>query len=266
MEIFVITATNPNDRDLILGLIDGHTKLTYTGATARGNNLNFGRRGLLHLGQLTKNGKRIPFKAKRGNTGMRDNPEYMKAWAATVSTMEQQGRRQILKEFWPLASNRLSGSNRTQQPRQETQGYTKLLGDGTRSARRGIVESQNTVEEREETRKKTGCHREEARIAKRTGRLTNYPTEQTNKKSMQPGDRRSWKGPGSIKQNNGNTRAAHIDTGRGDWKLRKNRQQQHTEARIDLEAQVNKISMYITSNLSNIPKDQLAELQALIAQ
>jgi hypothetical protein len=105
MEIFVITVTNPNDRDLILGLIDGHAKLTYTGATAGGNNLNFGRRGrlpLLQLGQLTKNGKRIPFKAKRGNTGMRDNPEYMKAWAATACTMGQQGRRQILKGFWPL--------------------------------------------------------------------------------------------------------------------------------------------------------------------
>jgi hypothetical protein len=40
----------------------------------------------------------------------------------------------------------------------------------------------------------------------------------------------------------------------------------NTDARKDLEAQVNKISEYITSNLVNIPKGQLAELKALIAQ
>jgi hypothetical protein len=48
-----------------------------------------------------KKGKRIPFKAGRGDTGIRDNPEYMKAWAATAIVMEQQGRRQILEGFWP---------------------------------------------------------------------------------------------------------------------------------------------------------------------
>jgi hypothetical protein len=30
MEIFIITATNPRDRDLILGLVYGIRKLTYT--------------------------------------------------------------------------------------------------------------------------------------------------------------------------------------------------------------------------------------------
>jgi hypothetical protein len=34
MEIFITTVSSPNDRDLILGLVFGTTKLTYTEATA----------------------------------------------------------------------------------------------------------------------------------------------------------------------------------------------------------------------------------------
>jgi hypothetical protein len=48
-----------------------------------------------------KKGTRILFKAGRGGTDKRDNPEYMKTWAATAIVMEQQGRHHILKGFWP---------------------------------------------------------------------------------------------------------------------------------------------------------------------
>ena len=62
MEIYIITATNPRDRDLILGYISGTIRLRYTEETARGPNLKFGRQGFLHVGQLDKGGTRVSFR------------------------------------------------------------------------------------------------------------------------------------------------------------------------------------------------------------
>jgi hypothetical protein len=99
MEIFIISVSSPKDRDLILGLIAGMhiIKLTYTEAMARGPNMKFGRKGMLQVGQLTKEDARISFRTKGEASGMNDNPDYMKAWAEAANEMKKQLARFIPK-------------------------------------------------------------------------------------------------------------------------------------------------------------------------
>jgi hypothetical protein len=62
IEIYITTVSNPRDRDLILGLTSGTPRLTYTEETARGPSLRYGRKGMLHVGQLNKGGTRVSFR------------------------------------------------------------------------------------------------------------------------------------------------------------------------------------------------------------
>ena len=101
MEIYIITVATPRDRDLILGHIRGKVKLKYSEDTARGSSLKFGRQGLLHVGQLNHEGKRISFKIKGNNTGLNSNPTYMKVWAEAANEMKRQGNGTALDKFWP---------------------------------------------------------------------------------------------------------------------------------------------------------------------
>jgi hypothetical protein len=68
---------------------------------ARGTNTRFGRKGLVHIGQLTKNGKRTTFKTKGDDLGIRENPEYMKVWSEAATVMKQRRLDTTLEGFWP---------------------------------------------------------------------------------------------------------------------------------------------------------------------
>jgi hypothetical protein len=81
MKIFIVTVSSPKDRDPILGHVTGTIRLTFSEETARGNNMRFGRKGMLQVGQLTKEGNRLSFRTNGNSTGMNTNPKYMKAWA-----------------------------------------------------------------------------------------------------------------------------------------------------------------------------------------
>ena len=108
MEIYIITVTTSRDRDLILGHIRGTVRLKYTEATARVSSLKFGRQGLLHVGQLDHEGKRISFRTKGNNTGLNTNPNYMKVWAEAANELKEQGKSAILDGFWPQIDSQVA--------------------------------------------------------------------------------------------------------------------------------------------------------------
>jgi hypothetical protein len=101
MEIYIITVTTPNDRDLIPGHIRNVPRLKYSVDTARGTTLRFGRQALLHVGQLNHESGRISFKPKGSESGMNTNPTYMKAWSLAAHEMKEQGNETALDNFWP---------------------------------------------------------------------------------------------------------------------------------------------------------------------
>jgi hypothetical protein len=107
MKIYIITVTTSRDRDLILGHIRGKVRLKYTEATARGSSLKFGRQGLLHVGQLDHEGKRVSIRTKGNNTGLNSNPIYMKAWAEAANELKRQGNGAILDGFWPQVDSQV---------------------------------------------------------------------------------------------------------------------------------------------------------------
>jgi hypothetical protein len=150
MEIYIITATNPRDRDLILGYISGTIRLRYTEETARGPNLKFGRQGFLHVGQLDKGGTRVSFRAKGSNTGLNTNPIYMKAWAEAANELKEQGKGAILDGFWPQIDSQ-EGHQQTQ-PLQEKKRKEESTRTGCRSGRTRYMDDPNSSEIKRRTR------------------------------------------------------------------------------------------------------------------
>jgi hypothetical protein len=154
MELFIISVSSPKDRDLILGLVAGAIKLTYTEATARGPNMKFGRKGMLQVGQLTKEGTRISFRTKGESSGMNDNPDYMKAWAEAANEMKKQGKGAVLDGFWPQLDSQ--DAIKRNSPIKQKKRHDKRMGSGDRSGRRRNLEDPNTRENRNRTREKIG--------------------------------------------------------------------------------------------------------------